>query len=325
MRKLFLGGLMLMTAFGLMAWQQQPTPEQKKDLTMPWAFPVYPVNIAKDAPAEKDDGKPKGLAGSKLMLTHAQINDYYNTPDWFPQDHGPWPKIVQYGRKPVIACAFCHLGSGLGHPESANIAGLPTAYMIRQMYDFKNAKRKDNEPMNAFAKLLTDQEIKESCEYFASLKPRPFYKVMEATMVPRTYLDSEFMRLPRPDGSMEPIGNRLITVPQDVERTEKLDPYAGFVAYVPPGTLKKGEALVKTGGNGKTIACDICHGPGLKGLGEVPRIANLHPIYIMRQLYKFQDGRNSGVWAPLMKAPAAKLSDDDILSIAAYVASLPPI
>jgi hypothetical protein len=42
-------------------------------------------------------------------------------------------------------------------------------------------------------------------------------------------------------------------------------------------------------------------------------------------LYKFQDGRIAGDWAPLMKGPVAKLNDDDILSIAAYVGSLPPI
>src|SRR5581483_12241802 len=179
-------------------------------------------------------------------------------------------------------------------------------------------------PMNAFAKVVTDEEVRQSCEYFASLKPRVFYKVIEATTVPKTYLDTEFMRLPRPGGATEPIGARIITVPQDVERTERLDPYAGFIAYVPPGSLKKGEALVKTGGNGKTIACEICHGPGLRGLGEVPRIAGQHPIYIVRQLYKFQNGQNGGSWAPLMKALVAKLTDDDILCIAAYVGSLQP-
>jgi len=311
----------LLSVLGVFAWQQGG---QKKDLTMPWAFPVYPVNVAKDRPPVVDDGKPKSIPGSKLSFTRTQINDYYNTPDWFPGDHPAWPKIVQYGRKPVIACAFCHLGSGLGHPESANIAGLPAAYMIRQMADFKSGARKDCEPMNAFAKMLTDEEVRVSCQYFASLKPRVFYKVVEATTVPKSYLDTEFMRLPRPDGSTEPLGNRIITLPQEMERTERLDPYAGFVAYVPPGSLKKGEALVKTGGAGKTIACEICHGPGLKGLGEVPRIAGLHPIYIMRQLYKFQDGRNGGSWAPLMKAPAAKLTDDDILAVSAYVGSLAP-
>ena len=311
---------LLVSALGLLA-QEWGIP---KDLTRPWAFPVNPVNVAKDIPPAKDDGMPQSIPGSTRSFTRKQINDYFNTPDWFPNDHPKWPTVVQYGRKPVIACAFCHLGSGLGHPESANIAGLPAAYMIRQMAEFKRDARKHSEPMKIFAKNLTDQEVRESCEYFAALKPRVFYKVSEASMVPQTYLDSEYMRLPRPGGAMEPIGKRIITIPQDVERIERLDPYAGFIAYVPPGSLKNGEALVKTGGAGKTVACDVCHGTDLRGLGEVPRIAGLHPIYIVRQLYKFQDGRNGGAWSPLMKRPVEKLTDDDIIAIAAYLGSLAP-
>ena len=311
---------LLVSAVGLLA-QEWGIP---KDLTRPWAFPVNPANVAKDTPPAKDDGKPQPIPGSTRSFTRKQINDYFNTPEWFPNDHPKWPAVVQYGRKPVIACAFCHLGSGLGHPESANIAGLPAAYMIRQMAEFKRDARKHSEPMNIFAKNLTDQEVRESCEYFAALKPRVFYKVSEASMVPQTYLDSEYMRLPRPGGAMEPIGKRIITLPQDPERIEKLDPYAGFIAYVPPGSLKNGEALVKTGGAGKTVACDVCHGTDLRGLGEVPRIAGLHPIYIVRQLYKFQDGRNGGAWSPLMKRPVEKLTDDDIIAIAAYLGSLAP-
>ena len=53
-------------------------------------------------------------------------------------------------------------------------------------------------------------------------------------------------------------------------------------------------------------------------------IAGLHPIYIVRQLYKFQDGRNNGTWSPLMKRPVEKLTDDDIIAIAAYLGSLTP-
>ena len=62
----------------------------------------------------------------------------------------------------------------------------------------------------------------------------------------------------------------------------------------------------------------------LERLGEVPRLAGQHPIFIARQLYKFQYGRNGGEWAELMKGPAAKLTTDDIVSIAAYVGSLEP-
>ena len=133
------------------------------------------------------------------------------------------------------------------------------------------------------------------------------------------------MRFVSPDGGTEPIGNRIITLPEDQSRATKRDPHSGFIAYVPVGSLAKGEALVKNGGAGKTIACATCHGDALLGLGNVPRIAGLHPIYIARQLYLIKDGFRNGPDAQLMKKPVEKLTDDDILSISAYVASLPPV
>jgi cytochrome c553 len=53
---------------------------------------------------------------------------------------------------------------------------------------------------------------------------------------------------------------------------------------VPPGSIAKGEALIKGGESGKTIPCAICHGEALKGMGEVPRLAGQQPLYIARQL-----------------------------------------
>ena len=81
---------------------------------------------------------------------------------------------------------------------------------------------------------------------------------------------------------------------------------------------------MKTGGSGKTIACEICHGEGLKGLGDVPRLAGIHPIYIVRQLYNFQIGANSSTAGAQMKKVAEKLTEDDMIAIAAYAASLKP-
>ena len=131
------------------------------------------------------------------------------------------------------------------------------------------------------------------------------------------------MRLPVPSGGTEPLGNRIITLPQDPARVEMRDPRSGFVAYVPPGSLKKGEALAG-GGSGKTISCAICHGEGLKGLGDVPRLAGVHPIYIVRQLYNFQVGANTSSAAAQMKKVVEKLTEDDMLALAAYAASLNP-
>ena len=74
------------------------------------------------------------------------------------------------------------------------------------------------------------------------MKPIPWYKVMEADMVPKTYvLNPGRMRLPEPNGGTEPIGNRIIVVPQDVDRVMARDPRIGFIAYVPPGSVAKGE------------------------------------------------------------------------------------
>ncbi|HEU4690432.1 MAG TPA: c-type cytochrome, partial [Vicinamibacterales bacterium] len=110
----------------------------------------------------------------------------------------------------------------------------------------------------------------------------------------------------------------------DQEKARLRDPRSGFVSYVPPGSVARGKALAETGGGGKTVACNICHGEGMKGLGNIPRLAGVHPIYLARQLHLFKDGGRNGVDAALMKAPVAKLTDEDILNLSAYLASLSP-
>jgi cytochrome c553 len=132
------------------------------------------------------------------------------------------------------------------------------------------------------------------------------------------------MRFASAEGGSEPIDNRIIELPQDEMRAKSRDPHSGFVAHVPLGSLTKGEALVTTGGAGKTIECAICHGPTLKGLGELPGIAGRSPQYIVRQLNDMQTGQRSGVWALLMKRVVEKLSGDDMLAIAAYLATREP-
>ena len=93
---------------------------------------------------------------------------------------------------------------------------------------------------------------------------------------------------------------------------------------MPPGSIARGEALVKGGPVGKTVQCAICHGEGLQGLGEVPRLAGLQPLYVARQLFDMQYGSSAGKAAALMKAVVANLTEDDIIALSAYVASLPP-
>jgi cytochrome c553 len=147
--------------------------------------------------------------------------------------------------------------------------------------------------------------------------------VTEASTVPKTRIAGG-MFLPLEDGSTEPLGQRILEMPEHPERTELRDSQAPFVAYVPVGSLKAGEALVTTGGGGKTVQCSLCHGADLKGLGPVPGIAGRSPSYTMRQLFDLKHGARNGLWADLMKPVVAKLSEQDMLNIAAYTASRVP-
>jgi len=93
---------------------------------------------------------------------------------------------------------------------------------------------------------------------------------------------------------------------------------------VPPGSIKKGETLVNSGGSGRTEACGVCHGADLQGLGPVPGIAGRSPSYLVRQMFDMQAGARHGEWTELMKPVVAKLTDEDLVNIAAYVSSRMP-
>lgn len=312
--------LSLVFLFALVSAAQNPT-------TIPNGLPSWAYNIPdKIQPtAEKLTGTIRA-PGSSKEYDVAGVENNSNPPDWFPDEHGPAPRSVkgEPGVK-MTACGSCHLMSGQGHPESADIAGMPAEYIVRQMKYFKNGTRKDDPRMGPIAKAASEEDVRQAAEYFASIKPIPFVKVIETATPPKTYINAAGRHhIVIPGGGTEPIGHRIIETPEDPMRLAIRDPHSGFIAYVPPGSVARGEALVKTGASGKTIQCAICHGEDLKGLGEVPRIAGLQPVYVARQLICIQNGSSDGTAAALMKKVVANLSEDDIIAISAYVGSLPP-
>ncbi len=296
-----------------------------------WAYAIDPPAQASHAQAKPIDNTPRHVPGSAAAFTLRQINDAFNPPDWHPGGHPAMPVVVAHGRKPeVMACGYCHLPNGQGRPENASLAGLPVGYIVRQMADFKSGRRKSSKPgFLPAAAMIThetkadEKEIQAAAKYFSGLKPKLWIRVVETRTVPRTHV-AGWMLVPSHTGGMEPIGRRIIETPVNVEQTEMRDDAFGFIAYVPVGSIRKGKALVTTGGAGKTIQCAICHGADLKGLGNVPSIAGRSPSYIVRQLYDIQSGARAGVDTQLMEPITAKLTLDDMISIAAYLASLHP-
>ncbi len=309
----------------------------------PWAYgfkePPPPgtaqVPPGKAAPPSADPVK-YGLPGTDRTFTRAEIGNPFGPPDYFPGEHPNPPDIVARGKPPgVWSCARCHYYNGQGRPENAGLAGLPVDYFIAQMQAFRNGERRSADPrkpntpmMVEFAQGMTDAEIRAAAEYYAAQPWRPWIRVVETDRVPKTTV-SVGMYLQVPEGGDEPIGERIIEVPEDPEAVEvQRSPHVGFIAYAPVGSIKRGEELVTTGA-GKTVACAACHGPELKGMtlpnvGAMPGLAGRSPSYVVRQLFDIQHGHRRGLHVELMKPVVANLTTGDMLAIAAYLASLAP-
>ena len=311
-------GILLFIAFcSLPLFAQAPPPDLPAAIS--WAY----YSPDKNPPPGVDQEGPLTLPGSSKTYTQDQIDNLFNPPDWFPEEHGPLPAVVAHGSGKAPACASCHLMSGYGHPESADLAGLPVSYLMRQLADFKSGAR-NGSGMAPIGKNLSEEDAQQASQWFASLKPAVWFKVAEAETVPKFFIGKHYMRRPIPGAGTEPLGDRIIELPQDPERAPRRDPHSGFIAYVPVGSLAKGEALVKTGGAGKTMTCTSCHGKNLGGSGIAPRITGLSPSYVARQLYMFQTGVRNGEQAEQMKPVVEHLDFGDMLNLAAYLASLPP-
>ncbi len=339
---LVVGTLTISGSAALMAQQGATPPARTAPAGMNWAYAIAPAPAAAPATggaraggaggaAPAPDPTPRQLPGSALQYTAAQIRDFFGPADWYPQDHPPMPDIVGKGRRPEArACAMCHMPNGKGRPENAGVAGLPVEYFVQTMNDFRSGARASAESrkgntnlMIQIAKAMTPEEIKAAADYFGSMRWTPWITVKETARVP-VMRSQAGMWIPVEPEMTEPIGTRVIETPTDVERTEQFrDPRSGFIAYVPVGSVRKGEALVVRGGNGRTVACGGCHGTDLQGLGPVPGLAGRSPSYLARQMYDMKAGARRGTWSALMGPVVERLTDEDYVNIAAYLASRP--
>ena len=282
------------------------------------------------APPAPDDGIKHTLAGTDNSFTRAEANNGFGPADWYPGDHPEMPDIVAHGKESagIRACSLCHYPNGQGKMENAHVSGLPAEYILQQLDAFERGDRRNADrrkantnEMSIMPKGMTDEEKQQIAEYFSSTPFRQWVRVVEAEEVPQVRVTNGGLMVPIPDAPPMPLGNRIIEVPANPERTEIMrDPRSGFVTYVPVGSLAKGKELV-TMGAGKTIQCTLCHGPDLRGFDAVPPIAGRTASYTMRQLWDFKQGTRV---SPLMAPVVANLTSEDMMHIVAYLASQPP-
>ena len=291
-----------------------------------WAFPGSPTDSTL-----ADSTRLHRVPNSGARFTLPQVVDRFAPPDWHPSGHPPMPDVVAHGRRPnLFACAYCHLPNGMGRPENATLAGLPEDYIVAQLAAFRSSARRNPSPgwipgnsMHAVATNATEAEVAAAARYFSGLRFTPRARVIEAARVPRTR-QAGFVYARIAGTGTEPIGSRIVEGPPDFERHELRDDGMTYVAYVPPGSIKRGRSIARTGANGLVIACVTCHGATLAGIGLVPPLAGRYPTYIVRQLLAFKTGARSTPASQPMQAIVARLSVEDMIAVAAYAASLAP-
>jgi cytochrome c553 len=229
-----------------------------------------------------------------------------------------------------IPCAACHYFNGKGFLEIPDLAGLPKAYIIEQVQEFRSGRRRSYQKnrsgtglMIGVAKRLTDSELDAAADYYSRLSRRPWFRIVETNSVPSTTATYFGWLEPAKDRGTEPIKGRIIELPENWDRSWVEDPHSGVIAYIAPGSAKRGEALVHASGNG-FAECSSCHGSDLRGDGNVPSIAGRSPAYISRMLWDMKTGARSGPVVALMQPVVQRLTGPNITDIAAYLVSLQP-
>ena len=319
---------------GILSIQLTATPVSAQNAAAPsqWApdFPLWAALWNPDFPREPTNEDPYNVPDSSETFTMKHARNLFFSPDWHPDRHPAMPDVVLNGRPPdVWACGSCHRAEGTGGPENAPIAGQPAAYLLQQMADFKSGTRMFSAPqrrpvhdMTQIGKAITDEESQAAAAYFSALKLDKILKVVEAETIPKTVI-AGLVYAKDPGGGTEPLGDRIVEMPNDLKQFEMRDSQVHFTVYVPVGSLAKGRMLVTSGAN-SGVPCATCHGADLRGLGPVPAIAGRSPSYMMRQLMDFKTGARAGTYSALMAPQVEHLSIEDMAAIVAYLASLTP-
>jgi cytochrome c553 len=226
-----------------------------------------------------------------------------------------------------MACGFCHLPGGGGRPENAAIAGLPADYIVAQVTAFANgtrsAVRPDWRPTALMVQTARHTSVKDAAQaaaYFSSL-PYVSHVMVEETATIATPRASGVLLMPGDSAAREPLGQRIAEGPVALEPFEWRDPDAAIIAWVPVGSIARGAELAR--GSDDRPACDSCHGEDLRG-DVGPPLAGRFPSYLFRQLAAFRTGTRATPEAEAMRTISARLTNADMIALAAYAGSLKP-
>lgn len=103
-------------------------------------------------------------------------------------------------------------------------------------------------------------------------------------------------------------------------------PYAAPpAATVSENVLRRGQQLVRQGDPARQIpACTACHGPNLSGREPgIPGLIGLRSDYISAQLGAWRYGTRTAIEPDCMQLIAARMTEQDVAAVAAWLSSMP--
>jgi len=145
----------------------------------------------------------------------------------------------------------------------------------------------------------------------------PQFPILAGQTARYVYLQlKDFKEGRRKEPAMEPIVKELT-------REDMFDLAAFFAAQRQrPPEFKVDEARAARGkAKADEVLCTMCHLGGFRGQNEIPRVSGQHFEYIVKQLRDFKTYRRTND-AGNMASVSKTLSDEDIVDLAHYIASL---
>lgn len=117
---------------------------------------------------------------------------------------------------------------------------------------------------------------------------------------------------PEPAGSPAPMAEEAAPGPAAAAEEKAADP---------AGPSDTAEADLAAGEEIFQKNCRSCHGPKAQGMASFPRLSDKEADYLLGRLTSYKNKEKVGPNSALMYPIAAKLSEDDMRNVAAYIAT----
>jgi cytochrome c553 len=168
-----------------------------------------------------------GIGMGHAVITSAQDSALVNRLEASRQNPTLNDQLVVLGRKAAAVCAYCHGDGGNSvKPDVPNLAGQNTAYLLEQIQQFSDGRRR-NEFMQGLMKALKPDEKVKVALFFSNQKVNPPPAIASALVSKgKSYYDRLCFRCHGTDGhSNEKIARiasqqvPYLTVPQYLRKS----------------------------------------------------------------------------------------------------------